>query len=183
MPDDPCVHGLSQDRHLDSLGTGVTLRPSRRCRGRRGQALTEFALVLPIMIALLLIAIDFGRLFFSYIEINNAAREAAYFAGANYWSGSPPDNAAVAAVAAQETNAQSQAGEGFLTVTVVCFNPTNPGTPIGCVANGPGGSGIGNQVTVTATKPFSFLTPVVGSLGSLTLSASSTAPILNAVKP
>ena len=38
----------------------------RRLRPRtRGQALVEFALVLPIMILVLLLAIDFGRLFFS----------------------------------------------------------------------------------------------------------------------
>lgn len=156
----------------------------RRTRRRSGQALTEFALVLPIMIILLLIAVDFGRLFFSYIEINNASREAASFAGANLWSGTPPSTAAITAVAAQETNVQSQGGESALTVTVICFNPTSPNTPIDCAANGPGGAGIGNQVRVTATESFSFLTPLISDFfGGFSLSASSTAPILNVVKP
>ena len=44
-----------------------------------GQALVEFALVAPmILVLLLLLAVDFGRLFFSYVSVNNAAREDAY---------------------------------------------------------------------------------------------------------
>ena len=54
-----------------------------RCDHRgRGQALTEFALARPVML-LLLLAVDFGRLFFSYIAVNNAAREATYYAAAH----------------------------------------------------------------------------------------------------
>lgn len=156
----------------------------RRTRRRSGQALTEFALVLPVMIILLLIAVDFGRLFFSYVEINNASREAASFAGANFWSGTPPSDSAITAVAAQETNVQGQGGEGALTVTVVCFNPASPSISIDCVTLGPGGAGIGNQVRVTATESFGFLTPLISDFfGGFSLSASSTAPILNVVKP
>jgi len=61
-----------------------TLRPASH-RGHQsksaGQALVEFALVIPVMLLMLAIAIDFGRLFFSYIEITNAAREGAAFGG------------------------------------------------------------------------------------------------------
>ena len=46
----------------------------------RGQAMVEFALVVPLFMLLLLLAVDFGRLFFSYVQINNAAREAAAYA-------------------------------------------------------------------------------------------------------
>jgi uncharacterized protein (UPF0333 family) len=159
------------------------LKPLHHSRCRRGQAVVEFALVLPFIVVLLLIAIDFGRVFFAYIEINNAARVAAGFAGANFWSGSPPDGAAIALVAAQETNVQGQGGEGAFKVSFVCYRPASPGTPIDCVTEGPGGAGIGNQVTVTATREFNFLTPIVDSFGAFTMSASATAPILNAVQP
>ncbi len=54
-----------------------TARADRRAQG---QALVEFALVVPVMLVLLLLAVDFGRLFFSYIAINNAAREATFYA-------------------------------------------------------------------------------------------------------
>ena len=43
----------------------------------RGQALVEFALILPLLVLLLLLAIDFGRVFFGWVALNNAARIAA----------------------------------------------------------------------------------------------------------
>ena len=53
---------------------------------RRGQGLVEFALILPLLVLFVLIAIDFGRIYFSYVQISNAAREAA-----NYGSLNPTD--------------------------------------------------------------------------------------------
>jgi Flp pilus assembly protein TadG len=47
----------------------------------RGQALVEFALVLPILALLLVVAIDFGRVFFGWVSLTNAARIGANFAG------------------------------------------------------------------------------------------------------
>ena len=55
-------------------------RHEGEARPARGQALVEFALVLPVMLLLLLLAVDFGRLFFTYIAVNNAAREATSYA-------------------------------------------------------------------------------------------------------
>ena len=50
------------------------------------QALIEFALVLPIVLMIVLGAIDFGRLFFLKMSLVNAARE-----GANYLAFFPED--------------------------------------------------------------------------------------------
>src|SRR5918996_4598444 len=50
---------------------------------RRGQALVEFALVLPILMLLVVLAIDFGRVFFTSVSLNNASRVAANYAAAN----------------------------------------------------------------------------------------------------
>ena len=47
-----------------------------RTGSRRGQALVEFALVLPIFILLLVGIFDFGRAIYAYNTISNAAREA-----------------------------------------------------------------------------------------------------------
>ena len=57
---------------------------ARSLRGHpsRGQAVVEFALILPVFLLLLLIAVDFGRLFFTYIQLNNTAREGAAYAAA-----------------------------------------------------------------------------------------------------
>jgi Flp pilus assembly protein TadG len=50
-------------------------------RNASGQGLVELALALPVLILLLLGAADFGRLFYTWIAVNNAAR-----AGAQYGS-------------------------------------------------------------------------------------------------
>ena len=49
----------------------------------RGQALIEFALMLPLLLLLIVGAIEFGRLFFTKIVVTNAAREAAYYYATN----------------------------------------------------------------------------------------------------
>ena len=50
---------------------------------RRGQALVEFALILPLLALLLVMAIDLGRVFFGWIALQNGARVAADFAASN----------------------------------------------------------------------------------------------------
>jgi len=45
----------------------------------KGQSLVEFALVLPLLLLLVIGAIEFGRLFFIKIALTNAAREGAYY--------------------------------------------------------------------------------------------------------
>lgn len=47
----------------------------------RGQALVEFALVLPLLALLLVVAVDFGRVFFGWVSLTNAARVGANYAG------------------------------------------------------------------------------------------------------
>ena len=118
--------------------------------------MVEFALVLPIFLALLLMAVDFGRLFFTYIQVSNAAREAAAYGAAQ-----PTDTTGMQARAVQEKNAQSQ-GEGPLDPIITsCAN--SAGTPISC-ASAPGGAGAGNTLTVTVRQPFSFLTPLINDM-------------------
>jgi len=147
-------------------------RLARRKR-RRGQALVEFALVLPVFLLLLLIAVDFGRLFFSYIEINNAARE-----GASYAAQSPTDATGIQTHVVQETNAQAQRGAGTVSApTVTCKDST--GTAIAC-SSSTGGTGPGNTVTVSVTEPFTFFTPLMNGFfgGSFNMGASATAVVL-----
>ena len=66
------------------------VRPGSTRRERsRGQSLVEFALVIPILLFLTLIALDFGRVYLGYINLQNMARIAANFAGNNptAWDG------------------------------------------------------------------------------------------------
>lgn len=139
-----------------------------RRHAHRGQALVEFALVLPVMMALLLIAVDFGRVFFSYVQITNAARE-----GAAYAATDPTDAAGIRARVLQETNAQGQGGEHSLGVTVAC---TPAGSQVTEACNSASG---GDQVTVGVSEAFSFYTPFVqGFFGNgWAIGTSASAPV------
>jgi len=57
--------------------------PFRSRRRRRGQALVEFALVVPILLLLLIALFDVGRAVFAYNTLTNAAREGARLAIVN----------------------------------------------------------------------------------------------------
>jgi Flp pilus assembly protein TadG len=160
-------------------------RPSTSAR-RRGQAMVEFALILPVMMLILLIVADFGRLFSAYISDVNAAREGAGYAAANAADSTYSTiafNQGIVDAATGQSNAQGQSGGDALNVSSKCFSPSAPSTPIDCHVASNYAGGIGNQVTVTVEQPFSFLTPLIGSLfgGSLTLTTSATAPVFNPI--
>ncbi len=133
--------------------------------------MVEFALILPVLLLMFVIALDFGRLFFSYIEINNAAREGA--AAAAY---QPRNDAVITANARQETNAQAQRGENSIVVTKACF--TSGGATLDCTLAS-SGSGGGNRITVSVNEPFTFLTPLMSNFfgGNLQMTASATSSI------
>jgi Flp pilus assembly protein TadG len=55
-------------------------RGNVRSRRANGQALVEFALVIPILLMLMMGIFDFGRLMFALVNISNATREASRYA-------------------------------------------------------------------------------------------------------
>ncbi len=150
----------------------------------RGQAIVELALVTPAMLILLLLAVDFGRLFFTFVAVNNAAHEGAFYA-AEHASHSPFDQTVyfdgVAAAALREVNEQRQGGEGVMQASAPsCFTPGS-GTAVGCDGASNFAGGIGNQVSVSVRQPFMFLTPMVTDIigGPLNLDGVATAPVLS----
>ena len=50
---------------------------ARRKHGEKGQALVEFALLVPIFLILMFAIVDFGMGFYSWITVTNGAREGA----------------------------------------------------------------------------------------------------------
>src|SRR5256885_7822484 len=60
-----------------------TRTSSRGAKRNRGQAMVEFAVVIPIFLLMLIALFDFGRAVFSYNTLTNAAREGARFAIVN----------------------------------------------------------------------------------------------------
>lgn len=65
----------------------------RRREHTRAQALVEFALVLPVLALLLVMAIDFGRVFYGWVALNNATRIGANYAALHADAWIAPDNA------------------------------------------------------------------------------------------
>ena len=73
---------ISHNHHGGSRSMFRMPRLHRRQRSR-GQGIVEFALILPVLILMLLITLDFGRLFMSYITLTNTTRVAANYGSVN----------------------------------------------------------------------------------------------------
>lgn len=148
---------------------------SKRLR-QRGQSLVEFTLILPIMLIILLVVADFGRLFAAGITIESAARAAAEVAAAEYNRAPAPIDypavhrsawSSVCDEAARLPNAiPGGTGECDGLPTVVCVhNGADPGcgnlynaasgVPTGCpglaVANRPSNALAGGGETIPST--------------------------------
>lgn len=145
----------------------------RRLGSIRGQSVVEFALVLPVLMLLLLISVDFGRLFFTTIQLTNAARE-----GVSYAATNPTDTVTIQSRVATEANVQAQQGEGAITVSTACRGST--GTTIACSAASLGTAASGNTIAVSAREPFSFMTPFINGFfgGNLQVGSSASAVVL-----
>ena len=110
----------------------MTRPPLRRGRLRprnRGQALVEFALVLPILVILLLSIIQFAFIFAAQTGVTNAVREAARLAAVN----TPTVNAAQATTSADAIYAKLIGANGLMARNVFGFaagNVVTPGTSV-----------------------------------------------------
>jgi PKD repeat protein len=139
----------------------------RRDRSR-GQSVVEFALILPVLILLLLITLDFGRLFMSYITLTNATRVAA-----NYGATSP------ASFTGGVTTAAYNAVVTHESVGLNCTLHADAGGHNPPIPTFPSGTGLSGKSVATMTCDFSLLTPMITQIfgGPLPLSASAEFPI------
>lgn len=71
----------------------------RRLTRERGQSLVELSIVLPVLLILLLGAVDFGRLYYASVTVAGAARN-----GAQYASENPEDISGIQAAAREDTD-------------------------------------------------------------------------------
>ena len=134
----------------------------------RGQSLVEFALVLPVLLLLLVITVDFGRVYLGWVTLNNVVREAANFAAENpmAWGGTSTNLTAY-------TNLITNDAAG-----IDCALPTTLPAPVfPNVADL--GNAIGMPATVTITCRFSPITPIISSVlrNSVPITASAAFPI------
>ena len=116
------------------------LGPDRGVKKKRnrGQAIVEFALILPIFLLLVLGSMEFGLVFHQYQIVTSASRE-----GARVATLGGTDAEVVAAVNA----AASTINSGALSTTI------SPATRVR-----------GNSVTVTVTNPGTVQTPLIAQL-------------------
>lgn len=132
----------------------------------RGQALVELAVILPILLLLLVLAIDFGRLFFSWVGLHNAARigadYAAQFPDADYSDPNDPRFQAYADRILSDAAA----------INCEIVPPPAEGTaaPDGTLLarpSFPNGSEVGDDAVVHLECDFDLITPVAsGVVGS-----------------
>lgn len=143
--------------------------PGARSGASRGQAMVEFALVLPILALLLLLAIDFGRVFFGWVGLQNAARIGANYASlyplTDWGDSSDPDWVAY--------NAQMAADAAGINCAIDTSEPPEF----------PAGTDFGDPVTVNLSCDFDLITPFVAQVtGSpIELNASATFPIRSGI--
>ena len=152
--------------------------PSRRVRARsRGQSLVELAIVAPVLILILLVAIDFGRGFYSWVILQNAARIGANYAGLNAqgWK-TNPDDAAI--TAEYELRIEEDVDRAL------CDAPGTPPAPVFTDSPADTSSGgqtpdtsydVGDSVKVSLNCVFHPLTPVISAIlsSNIDLGASS----------
>ena len=139
----------------------------------RGQSLVELAIILPVLLLLVMSALDMGRAFFGWVVLNNAARVGANYAALHPDAWGTPGNAAKQATYANLViGARNDAEISF----TGCSSAAVP-TP-----QFPSGTDTGDYAEVVLDCGFTPLTPIIGDVfaGSgnpLNVSARSVFPI------
>lgn len=90
------------------------LQPSVKKKKKQGQTLAEFAFTLPLLLILIFGIIEFGRLFQSWVTLQNAARRAVRFASTGDYDRTffTEVDALIGCVAGEEFGAQQSVGSG-----------------------------------------------------------------------
>ncbi len=110
---------------------------------KNGQSLVEMALLLPVLLLITVVAIDFGRGIYYYSVLYNAAREGARYGIVNQQPENPipVDSGGI-------LNAAKDIAAG-LDTTQIKFQKNSPSIS-------------GNMLTVKLEYPFTLITPIAG---------------------
>jgi len=121
-----------------------------KLRNERGQAMVEFAIVLPVLVLIVFAIIQFGILFNNFVALTDAVRAGARTAAVSRTAADP-----VGATIARVQSATGDLDQSKLGITVAS------------------GWQHGDDVTVTATYPYSIdLFGVIVQAGNLTSSTT-----------
>lgn len=148
------------------------MRLGRPGEDHRGQGMVEFALILPLLALLMVMALDFGRVFFGWVALENATRIAADYAAKNYDAWTSPDDV-------NKQQARDRYDELIATDTGA-INCTLSAPPVpqfsdplsGAVADPPD---TGDHATVKLECQMALLTPLASSVlgGGVNMSAEA----------
>jgi Flp pilus assembly protein TadG len=143
-------------------------------RRSRGQALVEFALILPIFLIFVLGVIDGGRAIFAYNQMSQISRDVARVASVTCFQTTPRCSTSGSPIAA--AMADSLVGsQGPVTWTVSCVDADTGEV----ISFDPGSCTIGDLVRVKATQQFSLLYgPLQDAFGTINVSSTSEQQIL-----
>jgi Flp pilus assembly protein TadG len=129
-----------------------------------GQALAEFALILPVLMLIVMGLFDFGRAIYAYNAISNAAREGARLAIVNQSTNS--GRPAAADEAANQATALGLNPATDVTVAYRTADLSGSCQAVGCIAE------------VTVRYRFTAITPIIGSfVGPINMSSTTQLPI------
>jgi len=161
-------------RHLKSESTPWRSPAVKRTHAKsaphsRGQSLVEFALILPVLLLLVLSALDMGRVFMGWVALNNAARVGANYAGLHAEGWDAADQAAYTSLVTDARDDAASALSGCDTEAIP--PPTFPN-----------GTELGDFAEVVLDCDFHPLTPIIGDVFASTgnkfgVSARSVFPI------
>ncbi|MEO8274097.1 MAG: PKD domain-containing protein [Chloroflexota bacterium] len=143
-----------------------------RFADRPGQSLVEFALILPILLLLTLTALDFGRVYLGWINLQNMARSAANFAANNPEAWLTNDTATITEYRNQVINDAA--------ATNCVLTPGVPADPTFADGNGDAvTTAIGDRVTAAFTCQFTLITPIISNIvgKNVNVSASAVFPV------
>jgi uncharacterized protein (UPF0333 family) len=122
-------------------------------KNENGQAMVEFALVLPILLLFIAGVIDFGWIFHNQLAANNASREAARFIAIHYYFDKMDEKSHYATGSAEE--AALGIIDGYTTMTDLNIYEI---TPVSDDVNG------GEKVKVEFSGNVIILTPILSAI-------------------
>ena len=160
------------------------LSPFRRTTRRhsRGQGIVEFALILPILLTFLGVAIDFARIYQVWITLQGATRDAAEYVATNSDSATTAATDAKRVVCTQTSHLVGFVpGPGVPPTSIeTCTNPTVVVTSFTRSTSAPGATATnpGAKVTIQVSMPFRTLIPYPFLQGAWTVSSTQTYSIL-----
>lgn len=169
---------MSRSKHLMRAARRIFSRvvPGRerwQCsRLSRGQGLVELTLVVPVLLLILVAAVDVGRLFSAYLTIQNAAKEGAFFGASRPECTSPGVGCGDPNNTTWHVN-QDLSGLSGSSLAVNCIAASNGATkpPTSCLS--------GDAYQVTIDYPFGLLTPLAQLVSPLHLGATASSYVLN----